>query len=416
MRQRHLDGLVAQGAAHLGPIGVLDRDPEQGLRALVRVRILAVGAQQGHGGLGEALAPAGQAPEGVLDELGLLRDVEPREHEGHAVPVAAEVVEAQLGVGGRRLALDPGDSHAVGPVRRQADRIEARGDVRIEIARAADLVEELGRDGADGHEAARLRVLGDDELARGLHLGQGKPDPRVGGDFLEEGVVAAAALRAAFEDMAADDARGKPVPVVALPAESPGCGAERQRRIGHAARDDHIRALRQRLGDAPPAEIRIGRHDGRAKIREGVPAVEMPQRVPRLLPALEPVEHVVARDEGDPGREALPGRDRLHRRGAAGGVEAARVGDHLDAPGEAGAQHLLHLRHEGRGIAGFGLARLGLVENGHGQLGEIVARQHVDGPALDHLARGREPVAIEPAAVGDPQHVSHPEPYARPIE
>src|SRR5262249_55774645 len=42
-----------------------------------------------------------------------------------------------------------------------------------------------------------------------------------------------------------------------------------------------------------------------------------------------------------------------------------------------------------------------LGQHQHGQLGEPVAGQHVDGAALDHLPRGGQPVPVEPAAVGD---------------
>ena len=58
-------------------------------------------------------------------------------------------------------------------------------------------------------------------------------------------------------------------------------------------------------------------------------------------------------------------------------------------------------RRNVRGVAAAALARL--VEDVHRQLGQPVAGQHVDGTALDHLARGGEPVAEEAAAVGDPE-------------
>ena len=71
--------------------------------------------------------------------------------------------------------------------------------------------------------------------------------------------------------------------------------------------------------------------------------------------------------------------------GAAVGVEAAGVGHHLDAAVEAGAHDLLHLGDEGAGVAAAGPLGPGAGEDQHGELGQPVAGEHVDGPALDHL-------------------------------
>ena len=65
------------------------------------------------------------------------------------------------------------------------------------------------------------------------------------------------------------------------------------------------------------------------------------------------------------------------------------------------AEHLLHLRQERRRIPELAVAGPLLVQDQHGQLGQPVAGQHIDVAAFDHLLRRRQPIAEEPAAVGD---------------
>src|SRR5207249_2773210 len=83
-------------------------------------------------------------------------------------------------------------------------------------------------------------------------------------------------------------------------------------------------------------------------------------------------------------------------------VEATGVGHDLDATLEARAEHLFHLREERARVPGIGITLPGLPEDEHGQLGEVVAGEHVDGKlAAEHLARCGVPVAIEAGAVRD---------------
>ena len=103
--------------------------------------------------------------------------------------------------------------------------------------------------------------------------------------------------------------------------------------------------------------------------------------------------------------DAEPRRELLELGGEPGGVEAAGVDDDLDAALDAGAEHLLHLAEEGARVAGVRVLHAILEEDHHRQLGEVVAGEHVDRPALDHLARGAQPVAVEAAAVGDAKDV-----------
>ena len=76
--------------------------------------------------------------------------------------------------------------------------------------------------------------------------------------------------------------------------------------------------------------------------------------------------------------------------GQPGRVEAAGVGHHLDAPVDAGAEHLLHLGEEGVGPALERVALAALPQDEHGQLGQPVPGQDVDGAALDHLPGAAE--------------------------
>ena len=87
--------------------------------------------------------------------------------------------------------------------------------------------------------------------------------------------------------------------------------------------------------------------------------------------------------------------------------QPAGVRHHPDPPVQALPHDLFQLRDEGPGVSGAVVPGQVLGQYQHGQLGQPVTGQHVDGPALDHLSRGGQPVAVEPAGVGDAQGVSH---------
>src|SRR4030095_11189302 len=104
-----------------------------------------------------------ELPQRLLGEGRLGLDVEAGEYERHRVLVAAEVVDADLGGRWGWLAPDARDAHAVGPLLLEVNGVETRGDVGVGILGAGDLIEQLRRHGADAHESARPRVLGDHE-------------------------------------------------------------------------------------------------------------------------------------------------------------------------------------------------------------------------------------------------------------
>src|SRR5207248_6772039 len=109
---------------------------------------------------------------------------------------AAGVVHGDLRRLGWRLAFDVHDAHAVRRLFVERDGVETRRDVRIEVRRAPDLVEELRRDRADRDETALRLVLRDDGRPVGRDLRDRETGTLQSGHLLEEGVVAAGALRA----------------------------------------------------------------------------------------------------------------------------------------------------------------------------------------------------------------------------
>ena len=111
-------------------------------------------------------------------------------------------------------------------------------------------------------------------------------------------------------------------------------------------------------------------------------------------------EHVVAQDH----RDFQPRRQPHHFARAGHRIHAAGIGDHLDA---ALAQTRRNARHQRRKIARIAQLRVGLLlllQNRHGDLGEIIERQVIDGPLLHQAHRRFQPVAPEALAVGDANH------------
>ena len=122
---------------------------------------------------------------------------------------------------------------------------------------------------------------------------------------------------------------------------------------------------------------------------------------------------VVALDVGDRDVEAERFGQAAHRGGEPGGVQTAGVRDDRHAVLERGAERVLELAQERLGVAEVLVARAVAGEDEHRELGEVVAGQHVERPAGEHLVHGRGPVAVEARAVADPQHVPT---LARPSE
>ena len=160
----------------------------------------------------------------------------PGQRQGHGVAPAGVEVGRDLQRGRRRLAPHRRDAHPVGTLLRQLNAVEARHGVGAEVARAADLVEQLRRHRPDRDHAARPGVLGDHRRAVRVQLGQGEADALPARHLLEEGVVPAAALGAALNDVPRHHRAGDGVEVAVGPAERVQRRPDDQGGIGDPAR------------------------------------------------------------------------------------------------------------------------------------------------------------------------------------
>ena len=145
----------------------------------------------------------------------------------------------------------------------------------------------------------------------------GKAEAGEAGHVLDAGVgeIAAADLPGAFEQVADHRALAQQVPVVHAPAEFVQQRRQHQRRVGHPAGDDDVRALRQRVRHRLRAEIGIGRQDAFAQRRHRQAGV-----VDQVVAGSQRVEHVVAGDGGDlqPGEPSERAMSRTLAAAAAG--------------------------------------------------------------------------------------------------
>ncbi len=248
-------------------------------------------------------------------------------------------------------------------------------------------------------------MLADHAGSVGSDLRKGKADVLDAGHFLEEGVVAPRDLAAALDQVARDDGAGEGVPVAALPAVVPGGGAADDRRIRRAAGHDDVGTALEGVDDAEATEIGVGREVA-ARILDRVSGLEMAELAARDE-VREAWHQIVAAHERDLRREAEARRDLVELAGAALGIETPGIRDDLDAPLEAGPHDLLELGHEGPRITPVRPLRPRSGEDQHRQLGEPVARQHVDRAALDHLAHAGRAVPEIARAVRDPDRLGH---------
>ncbi len=195
-----------------------------------------------------------------------------------------------------------------GPSWVERDGVEARDGVGAQVARAGDLVEQLGRDSADGDDASAPGVLGDDRGPVGAHLGQREADALPARDLFEEGVVPAAALRAALNDVARHHSAGNGVEVGVLPPEGVQGRPDHQGGISHPARDHDLRAGRQRVGDGPCPQVGVGRDDSRV-LGQGFAGVEVHEPLAGGPQIAQPGRDVVARHRRHPHIDTLARRE-----------------------------------------------------------------------------------------------------------
>jgi len=84
------------------------------------------------------------------------------------------------------------------------------------------------------------------------------------------GKVSAGDLPPALQQVAHDGALAQLVPVLQGPAELVDGGGHEDGRVGHAAGDDHVRDLLQRLENAIHAHVGVGGHDLARELGQGL--------------------------------------------------------------------------------------------------------------------------------------------------
>ena len=244
-------------------------------------------------------------------------------------------------------------------------------------------------------------MLGDDEGAVGARLDDRDSRRSARSGMLRQSYrqLPPGALRAALDDVAGDDARGEPVPVVGAPAELVAQRRHRERGVGRAAGDDDVRAAlpapRRSASDpmyafADSTRSRIG--------DERLAGVHVRAARGRRDQLVEARQQVVAGDDAD--REACPPRRAAARRRApprahAGGFTPPALAMTFTPRSTHRRQHALHRADEVARVAHRRVALLLLLQDGHRDFGEVVEHQVVDRPALDLPPRRVEPVAPE---------------------
>ena len=298
-----------------------------------------------------------------------------------------------------------------GPTLGDPDGVEAGDHVGALVGRAGDLVQQLGGHRAHRDQPAGPGMLGHDGAAVGRHLGDREAGRAGAGQLPPEGVVAAGGLGPALQDVAGHHRPGQAVPVVGGPAEMPGGRADDQGGVGHPPADDHVGAGVQRGHDAPGAQVGVGRHRRHPGLGQPSPGVEVGQRLPRRLELVEAAEQVVALDVGHADGQPQPPGQGPQLGGQPGRVEPAGVGHHLDALVDGQAEALLHLGKEAGGVPLGRVPAARAPQDQHGQLGQVVAGEHVDRAAFQQLPRGGAAVAVEAGAVGDAQRLHGQRPF-----
>ena len=157
-----------------------------------------------------------------------------------------------------RPAARAGDAHAFGARGGDLHGTEIAHHVgQHVIGRVADLVEHLLCDRRGGDQAAGIVGLGKHEAAVARHFGDREAHVVVVRHQPPIGEIAAVALRAAFDDVAAQRAGGKAIEFLRRPGKGMDQRTQRHRRIDAAAGDDDVgHAV------APAAAPHLGRLGG----------------------------------------------------------------------------------------------------------------------------------------------------------
>ena len=203
--------------------------------------------------------------------------------------------------------------------------------------------------------------------------------------------------------MSRHDGSRESVKIVASPLIVPGRRSAHQRGVGDSPSDHDVRARGQGLHNSEASKVGVRRNKGR-EVVDRFARLEVGER-PGVLKIAQASEKIVAVDVGDFWRKSESIRQVTKGVRARFGVESPSVRNDLDAPIETGTHDLFHLREKRASVSLARVFRLRSRQDQHGEFGEPIARQDVDGTALHHLARGRDSIAVKTRTVSDANHV-----------
>ena len=341
--------------------------------------------------------------------MALPRSVDATDHEQRGAAHAGRIGRTGLVERRRRIAPAAADPDPVRPDLLQPHPSEVADHVRQQVrAGITDLVEHLFQHGMHRHQAAGAGRLGDRELAVLAHLDDRKA--HVGIAVLHQlpvGEVAAGALRTAFDDVTRDASRREQVVLVFLPAELVHQRPQHHRGVHAAAGDHHVGPLGQRAGNRQGAEVSVHRYQHRRDRPAGWRSLDRARgtvdlhAVGELLAARQ---QVVTQHHRHAERQAGHLSHGLQRLLAGQRIDAARVGDDLDAP-------LAQLRQQRRHHVLDEISRIAVVDvpqplgrqDRHRDLGQVVEDQGVDSPLFDERRGSRIGVPPEGGGTTDAQ-------------
>src|SRR5699024_8090760 len=147
--------------------------------------------------------------------------------------------------------------------------------------------------------------------------------------------------------------------------------------VGDPAGDQDVGAGVKACGDPETAQVGVGGQRG------------------AQTELLGPVQQVVAGHTRDTGFEVQLFGEFGELVGEAVRVEASGVGDDLGPAFHSQVEGLAHLAQEGLGVAATGVGELVPAEDGHGEFGQVVTGEDVEGPFGEHFVDGGEAVSVE---------------------
>ena len=150
--------------------------------------------------------------------------------------------------------------------------------IRIQIGRAADLVQQLRGNGSNRDESTCPGVFGHGKAPIAFYFGDGVAHVEETRDLLDKTIIASRTLSAAFNDVACGQGASERIIIAALPVKFPRGGANDHSGIGDARADDNVCATIQRLLDGPGAKVGVGRDDFIIRFRKSGSFVEINER------------------------------------------------------------------------------------------------------------------------------------------